>query len=330
MSGHSPGLMSTGRQPSSGSPAIFLVGPTATGKTELAVELVERLPLEIVSVDSAMIYRGMDIGTAKPGVDTLKIAPHRLIDFLDPAEVYSAARFRADALREMADITADGKVPLLVGGTMLYFRALSEGLSALPGANSEVRARIDALAAREGWVAVHEYLREIDPAAARRIHPNDLQRLQRALEVFELTGRPMTELCARPRSASLQYNITRLALIPMDRNALRARIARRFDGMLARGLIDEVAALHHRQDLNLAKPGLRAVGYRQIWQYLDGTIDFAHMRAAAIAATCGLAKRQLTWLRSEREKMQVFAAESPSMASMLNAIDSCLAETRSR
>lgn len=304
--------------------AIFLMGPTATGKTELAVELTRRLPLEIVSVDSAMVYRGMDIGTAKPDVDTLKAAPHRLIGFLDPAEVYSAARFRADALREMADIVARGKIPLLVGGTMLYFRTLSEGLSALPGADNKVRARIDALAAREGWAVVHEHLRRIDPAAARRIHPNDSQRLQRALEVFDLTGRPMTELCLQSRSESLQYNIIRLALIPMNRSGLRARIARRFDGMLARGLIDEVAALRRRQDLNLDKPALRAVGYRQVWQYLDGTVDFTCMRVAAIAATCGLAKRQLTWLRSEREKVQVFAAESRPMMSVKNAIDSYL------
>lgn len=300
-------------------PAIFLMGPTASGKTDLAVELVRRLPLEIVSVDSAMIYRGMDIGTAKPDADLLKFAPHRLIDFLDPAETYSAARFRVDASREMADITAGGKVPLLVGGTMLYFRVLAHGLSALPSADAQVRARIDALAANKGWRAVHERLRRVDPTAAARIHPNDPQRLQRALEVYELTGRPMTELCAQPRSQSLQYNIARLALMPANREGLRERIAGRFSDMLRRGLIDEVAALHRRPDLCAGMPALRTVGYRQVWDYLDGKIDHGEMITAAVASTGGLAKRQMTWLRGE-PGVQTFEAESRPLTAMLDAV----------
>lgn len=295
------------------------MGPTATGKTELAVELVKRLPLEIVSVDSAMVYRGMDVGTAKPSAEVLSVAPHRLIGFLDPAQAYSAARFRLDALREMADITAHGKIPLLVGGTMLYFRALTEGLSALPGADVGVRARIDALAASQGWDTVHERLRQVDPTAAARIHPNDPQRLQRALEVYELTGKPMTELCAEPRSDILQYSITKLALIPVDRRGLHARIAARFEDMLARGLIEEVAALYTRGDLNPGMPSMRAVGYRQVWQYLDGEIGRDQMIAAAIAATRGLAKRQVTWLRAEHDA-RIFEAESRPLAEIEEAI----------
>jgi tRNA dimethylallyltransferase len=297
------------------------MGPTATGKTELAVELVQRLPLEIVSVDSAMVYRGMDIGTAKPSAEVLEIAPHRLIDFLDPAQVYSAARFRADALREMADIIACGKIPLLVGGTMLYFRALEQGLSTLPGPDRKVRAQIERLAQAEGWAAVHECLRQVDPAAAARIHPNDPQRLQRALEGYELTGQPITELYAQRRSDTIQYNIAKLALIPMDRAGLRARIARRFEHMLAQGFIDEVAALHRRPALHPRMPALRAVGYRQVWEYLDGKTDHEQMVTAAITATRGLAKRQLTWLRAERDA-QVFEAESRPLVKLEKAIRS--------
>jgi tRNA dimethylallyltransferase len=285
------------------------MGPTATGKTELAVELVQRFPLEIISVDSAMVYRGMDIGTAKPGAEILSVAPHRLIDFLDPANAYSAARFRVDALREMADITARGRVPLLVGGTMLYFRALAQGLSPLPSADPQLRARIDAQAAIEGWPAMHERLRRIDPAAAARIHPNDPQRLQRALEVFELTGRTMTELCAASRAELLPYNTLRLGLMPTDREALRARIRQRFERMLMEGLIDEVAILRRRPDLNTSLPALRAVGYRQVWEYLAGKIDYARMVMSAVTATSALAKRQMTWLRADRDT-HVFAPES--------------------
>jgi tRNA dimethylallyltransferase len=306
-------------------PAICLMGPTASGKTAFAVELVKRLPLEIVSVDSAMVYRGMNIGTGKPGVEVLSIAPHHLIDFLDPADIYSAARFRKDALREMAQITAKGKVPLLVGGTMLYFRALTQGLSSLPPANRSLRARIDALAAVHGWSAMHERLRQVDPGAAMRIHPNDARRLQRALEVFELGQRPMTELCARPRSQLLQYNIVRLVLFPSSRQRLHERIARRFDGMLASGLLEEVAVLHRRKDLHPGLPALRAVGYRQAWAHLSGEIDYHQMVAAAVTATRHLAKRQLTWLRRERE-VRTFEAEPQTLGEMTQAIESVLSK----
>ncbi|MBA2491930.1 MAG: tRNA (adenosine(37)-N6)-dimethylallyltransferase MiaA [Gammaproteobacteria bacterium] len=303
--------------------AIFLMGPTASGKTGLAVELVQRLPLEIISVDSAMVYRGMDIGTAKPDADTLSIAPHRLIDILDPEMTYSAARFRTDALREMAEITARGKVPLLVGGTMLYFRALYEGLSALPEANLAVRARIDAQAAERGWASLHARLSEVDPLAAARIHPNDPQRVQRALEIYELAGQPMTDLCARPRSEILQYSINRLILMPDNREKLRARITERFDGMLSKGLMDEVAGLHRRDELHPGLPALRAVGYRQIWQYLDGAISYRDMVIAARTAGHRLAKRQLTWLRAEPNARR-FDPEDRSPARIVAAIDSQL------
>ncbi|MBA2409544.1 MAG: tRNA (adenosine(37)-N6)-dimethylallyltransferase MiaA [Gammaproteobacteria bacterium] len=304
-------------------PAIFLMGPTASGKTTLAVELVRCLPLEIISVDSAMVYRGMDIGTAKPDAETLSIAPHRLIDILDPAQAYSAARFRADALREMAEITARGKVPLLVGGTMLYFRALTQGLSALPAADLAVRARIDAQAIERGWPFLHAHLGEVDPFAAARIHPNDPQRVQRALEVYEITGRSMTELCARPRSEILQYSINRLVLMPDNREKLRARITERFYGMLSKGLVDEVETLRRRDDLHLGLPALRAVGYRQIWQYLDGAISYPDMVIAARTASHKLAKRQMTWLRAERDA-SMFDAEAQSLARIVSAIESQL------
>ena len=304
-------------------PAIFLMGPTASGKTGLAVELVRRLPLEIISVDSAMVYRGMDIGTAKPDAEILSIAPHRLIDILDPAQAYSAARFRADALREMAEITARGNVPLLVGGTMLYFRALYEGLSALPEADLAVRARIDAQAAERGWASLHARLGDVDPLAAARIHPNDQQRVQRALEIYELTGQPMTDHCARPRSEILQYSINRLILMPDNREELRARITERFDGMLSKGLMDEIAVLHRRGDLHPGLPALRAVGYRQIWQYLDGAFSYRDMVIAVRTAGHRLAKRQLTWLRAEHNARR-FDSDARPLARIVAAIDSQL------
>ncbi|WP_127477558.1 tRNA (adenosine(37)-N6)-dimethylallyltransferase MiaA [Sulfurivermis fontis] len=278
-------------------PAILLMGPTAAGKTDLAVELVERLPCDIVSVDSALVYRGMDIGTAKPDAALLERAPHRLIDILDPAESYSAARFRADALREMAAIAAAGRIPLLVGGTGLYFRALRRGLSDLPGADVAVRARLEAEAASRGWEALHRRLREVDPVAAARIHPNDPQRLQRALEVFAVTGRPLSEL-QRGGGDALPYRVVALALVP-ERELLHRRIHARFHLMLERGLIGEVEGLFRRGDLGPDKPSIRCVGYRQVWSYLAGEVDHATMVTQGITATRQLAKRQLTWLRSE-------------------------------
>jgi len=278
-------------------PAILLMGPTASGKTDLAVELVARLPCEIISVDSALVYRGMDIGTAKPDAAVLARAPHRLIDILDPAESYSAARFRADALREMAAITAAGRIPLLVGGTGLYFRALRRGLSDLPGADAAVRARLEAEAASLGWDALHRRLREVDPVAAARIHPNDPQRLQRALEVHELTGRPLSEL-QQGGGDALPYRVVALALAP-ERELLHGRIRDRFHIMLERGLVAEVEGLYRRGDLGPDKPSIRCVGYRQVWSHLAGEVAYAAMVELGITATRQLAKRQFTWLRSE-------------------------------
>ncbi len=282
-------------------PAIFLMGPTASGKTDLAVALAGRLPCDIISVDSAMVYRGMDIGTAKPGADMLARAPHRLIDIRDPADPYSAALFRQDALAEMAAITRNGRIPLLVGGTMLYFRALQRGLSELPGANAEVRLRLAAEAAAKGWGALHTRLAAIDPQAAARIHPNDPQRIQRALEVYELTGSTRTELYSRDTAEPLTYRVIKLAVAPSDRHILHEAIARRFHDMLQQGLIEEVEALRRRGDLTPEAPALRAVGYRQVWAYLGGEMNCEEMTKRAIITTRQLAKRQLTWLRAEAD-----------------------------
>ncbi|MCG6868189.1 MAG: tRNA (adenosine(37)-N6)-dimethylallyltransferase MiaA [Gammaproteobacteria bacterium] len=281
-------------------PAIFVMGPTASGKTELAVELAGRVPCGIISVDSAMVYRGMDIGTAKPGPEILGKAPHRLIDIVDPAQPYSAACFREDALREMAAVVAAGAVPVLVGGTMLYFRALERGLSELPQADPGLRERILAEARSIGWPALHERLRGIDPVSAARIHPNDPQRLQRALEVCEVTGRPLSEFHAAARGGALPYRVIKLGLVPGDRDALKLRIAGRFRSMLRAGLVDEVRVLRRRGDLGTGLPSVRAVGYRQVWDYLDGVLDYDAMADRAVIATRQLAKRQMTWLRSER------------------------------
>ncbi|UJS24532.1 tRNA (adenosine(37)-N6)-dimethylallyltransferase MiaA [Thiothrix winogradskyi] len=280
--------------------AICIMGPTGTGKTDLAVALRKHFPVEIISVDSALVYKGMDIGSAKPDAATLAEAPHRLIDFLDPAQPYSAAEFRTDALREMADITAAGRIPLLVGGTMLYFRALEYGLSELPEADPAIRARLEAEAATHGWQALHDRLARIDPVAAQRIHPNDPQRLQRALEVFELTGKSLTELQQAAWHDACPYQLLKIALIPENRAWLHARLAQRFDQMLAHGVVDEVRQLLMRGDLNTHLPAIRAVGYRQIWDYLINEIDYNQMRDRAIVATRRLAKRQMTWLRSEK------------------------------
>jgi len=278
-------------------PAIFLMGPTASGKTALAVSLVERFPLEIISVDSALVYRGMNIGTAKPDTATLVRAPHHLLDIRDPTEAYSAAAFCSDAGRLMADIVARGRVPLLVGGTMLYFRALLQGLDDLPQADAGVRKTLAEEAAARGWPALHAELAEIDPATAARLMPNDAQRIGRALEIFRLTGTPMSALLRRAH-AELPHRVLQLALIPSDRVVLHQRIAARFDAMLAEGLLDEVDTLRRSYALNADLPSMRAVGYRQAWACLDGDIDLKGLRDQGIAATRQLAKRQLTWLRS--------------------------------
>ncbi len=280
-------------------PAIFLMGPTASGKTGLAVELLDSIPVDIISVDSALVYRGMDIGTAKPDAATLARAPHRLIDIREPWESYSAAEFRTDALREMADISAGGRVPLLVGGTMLYFKALREGLSELPSADAETRAEIEAEAARLGWPAMHEQLAGLDPDAAQRISANDPQRIQRALEVIRLTGRPISELQSETAREPIPYEVLKLVICPQPRADLHERIERRFRQMLQEGFVDEVLTLHSHPRLHPDLPAMRAVGYRQAWAFLDGRLGEAEWRQKALAATRQLAKRQLTWLRKE-------------------------------
>ncbi len=278
--------------------AVCLMGPTASGKTALAVELASRGPFEIVSVDSALIYRGMDIGTAKPDKQTLAVAPHRLIDLCDPAEAYSVARFREDCLNAMEAIHATGRIPLLTGGTMMYFRALEFGLSELPAADERLRARLLREAERSGWGALHDRLRQVDARAAERIHPNDPQRIQRALEVWELTGRPLSELQAEGRRPATDWRLLKFARAPRRRAVLHQRIATRFHAMLEQGFEDEVRALRRRGDLHAELPSMRCVGYRQMWQYLEGELDRDAMAERGIIATRQLAKRQLTWLRS--------------------------------
>ena len=291
-------------------PAIFLMGPTASGKTAMAVELVKRFPLEIISVDSALVYRGMDIGTARPDAEVLDVAPHRLIDIRDPSEAYSAAEFREDALQAMVDITAQGRIPLLVGGTFLYFRALQHGLSDMPAADPEIRARLEAEAQRDGWESLHTRLAGIDPIAAARIHATDPQRIQRALEVHEISGLPISEFHAQGRSSDLPCRLLKLALVPDDRTLLHQRIESRFRSMLAAGLVDEVRRLYERGDLTPELPAMRAVGYRQVWLYLAGKIGYDEMVEQAIVATRQYAKRQLTWLRGEADVVS-YAAEDP-------------------
>ncbi len=281
--------------------AILLMGPTASGKTDLALQLVERLPCEIISVDSAMIYRGLDIGTAKPGPEILARAPHRLIDILDPTESYSTARFREDAIAAMTEISARGRIPVLVGGTMLYFRALQQGLAQLPSADAEVRAALEAAAERLGWAAMHARLAELDPGAAARIHPNDPQRIQRALEVQALSGRAMSDLIRDAEHEALPFRLLKLARAPSDRAILHARIERRFRVMLELGLVDEVSRLWARGDLTPDLPSMRCVGYRQVLNYLLGESTWEDMVQRGIIATRQLAKRQMTWLRAESD-----------------------------
>lgn len=276
--------------------AIFLMGPTASGKTDLAIKLRQHLPVEIISVDSALIYKGMDIGTAKPNAEELALAPHRLIDICDPAQSYSAANFRQDALQEMQQITAQGKIPLLVGGTMLYYKALLEGLSPLPSADEKVRSEIEKKASQQGWQALHQELEKIDPIAAQRINPNDSQRINRALEVYYLTGKNLTTLTAQ-KGESLPYQILQFAISPLDRAILHQRIEQRFHKMLELGFQQEVEKLYQRPDLHLDLPSIRCVGYRQMWEYLQGDYDHNEMIFRGICATRQLAKRQITWLR---------------------------------
>jgi tRNA dimethylallyltransferase len=282
-------------------PAICLMGPTASGKTRLAIDLALALDGEIISVDSALVYRGMDIGTAKPDLAERRGVPHHLIDILDPAEAYSTGRFRAEALDLMQGITARGRLPILAGGTMLYFNALCHGISDLPEADPEVRRQLDAEATERGWAALHAELAQVDPAAAARIHPNDPQRIHRALEVYRLTGVSLTALCAATQAPPPPFDLVKLVVAPADRPALHERIRLRFLEMLERGLVEEVERLRQRGDLNPGLPSIRAVGYRQVWAYLAGEYGYEAMVERAVIATRQFAKRQFTWLRREED-----------------------------
>ena len=279
-------------------PAILLMGPTASGKTAVAIELARRFPVELISVDSAQVFRDMNVGTAKPDAATLAEFPHHLIDLISPEEAYSAARFRNDALNLMGEITARGKVPLLVGGTMLYFKALLQGLAELPQACPETRADIDSQADTHGWPFIHALLREVDPQTAARLHPTDAQRIQRALEVFRLSGRPMSALIAEGDDQTPPYRFLSLGLLPVDRGVLHERIAQRFDAMLAAGLEDEVTRLRGQYRLSLDLPSMRCVGYRQVWEAQDGLAPRAELRDRGVYATRQLAKRQITWMNN--------------------------------
>ena len=303
--------------------AVLLMGPTCTGKSALSLELARRFPVEIVSVDSALVYRGMDIGTSKPSARVRAEVPHHLIDICDPSEAYSAGRFRREALELIAAIRARGRVPLLVGGTMLYFHALTHGIAPLPEANAGVRAAIDAEARLHGWPALHAELCRLDPAVAERIRPADAQRIQRALEVIRLTGRPMSELQSQAEPAPFQ--LARFALQPFDREALYARIEARFDEMLAEGLVEEVRTLYARGDLQADLPSMRAVGYRQLWRYLAGDSSLEEAVAAAKRATRNLAKRQLTWLRGDPTVHWLRSLEDQALVPMIEAVASARA-----
>lgn len=286
------------------------MGPTASGKTEVAVSLCKRFPFDIISVDSALVYRGMNIGTAKPDADTLRRMPHRLIDIRDPEQSYSAGEFVRDARAEMQGIVARGRIPLLAGGTMMYFRALTEGIAELPAADEAIRAEIDALAEAMGWPAVHTELQKVDPVAAQRINPNDSQRLQRALEVFRISGKPLSEWQGEAQAPPDDIDYVRIGLVVEPRSILHERIAARLERMLADGFIDELRRLRQRPGLERESPAMRSVGYRQFWAYLDGEISLEEARDRALYATRQLAKRQLTWLRSEKSVFPVDALEA--------------------
>ena len=302
-------------------PAIFLMGPTASGKTALSVQLAQTLNAEIISVDSALVFKGMDIGTAKPTLEERGGIPHHLIDILDPSESYSTGQFRNQAVALMADITARGKIPLLAGGTMLYFNALTQGLATLPEANPEIRARLEQELAHYGKEAQYERLKAVDPKAANRIHPNDPQRIQRALEVYEISGQPLSSFFSQVGD-ELPYQIVKLVIAPEDRALLHEKIALRFKQMLAQGLVAEVEKLYQRGDLSPALPSIRAVGYRQVWSYLEGEYDLETMTEKAIIATRQLAKRQFTWLRRETQAHTFITGDENLLAKVLEKINS--------
>jgi len=305
-------------------PAIFLMGPTASGKTSLAVEMRKRYPVDIISVDSALVYRGMDVGTAKPDAQTLQRAPHALIDIREPEEAYSAANFRQDALSEMKKIAGRGRIPLLVGGTMLYFKALSRGLAVLPSADAGLRQAIEQQALEAGWPAMHARLAELDPEIARRIHPNDPQRISRALEVFELTGRKLSELQQEQQDEELAYRVARFIVCPQPRAKLHERIELRFRLMLQEGFMAEMEKLRKRPGLKRDMPSMRCVGYRQAWSHLEGEISHEEMGRQAIAATRQLAKRQLTWLRQETRALWYDSTAGTAQDSVFRELDKFL------
>ena len=304
--------------------AIAIMGPTATGKTAAALAIAKAIPAEIISVDSALVYREMDIGTAKPSAEELASVPHHLIDIIDPTESYSVAQFSSDTIRLVAEISARGKLPLLVGGTMMYYKGLTDGLDDLPTADAALRAEIEAEAAQKGWPAMHDKLRALDPVTAARLAPNDAQRINRALEIIALSGKPMSELLAKREKTVLPFELTSFALEPSDRAVLHQRIATRFDLMLGTtdegGLVAEVARLRARGDLHPLLPSMRCVGYRQAWEYLDGTIDRAALRETGIIATRQLAKRQLTWLRAMPDRIIIDCLGDNPAATMLERV----------
>ena len=320
--------MSPSSSPNAAPLVICLAGPTAAGKSASTLALAERWPLEIVNVDSATIYRGMDIGTAKPSPEEQALVPQHLLDILDPTQSYSAADFVADALRLIDEIRARGRIPLLAGGTMMYYKALRDGLDDLPQADPALRAELEARAAVQGWPALHAELALLDPPTAARLAPNDSQRIQRALEICMLSGQPMSALLLRgqrPRADQGNQYLT-ISLEPSDRAALHARIEQRFDAMLDRGLLDEVRALRARGDLHTGLPSVRCVGYRQMWAHLDGEVDLATAREQGIAATRQLAKRQITWLRAQPERVIVDCLAADAVAQTIDAMAIALAE----
>lgn len=316
-------------KPDPGSSIIFLMGPTASGKTDLAMALCEHLPADIISVDSTLVYRDMDIGTAKPTKEELLQCPHRLVNISDPAEPYCVADFCHDAEAEVKSIVANGRVPILVGGTMMYFKALLDGLADMPESDPAVREAINSEAREQGWPALHRQLQEIDPDYARQLHPNHSQRISRALEVHRISGNTMTQ-CRKDQQAldksdarlfANRYKIVQMALLPTDRSLLHKRIEQRFSLMLEQGLVDEVKALHKRKDLHLDLPSMRAVGYRQVWQYLDGDYSYAAMVDKSVAATRQLAKRQLTWLRGWQDLKVMPVEESMSCGTLQKNVE---------
>jgi tRNA dimethylallyltransferase len=307
-------------------PIFCLMGPTASGKTQIAVELVQQFPLEIISVDSAMVYKGLDVGTAKPDNATLSIAPHRLIDIKEVQDIYSAGEFRRDALLAIAEIYAQGRIPLLVGGTMLYYKVLQFGLAELPLAQAEIRAQLQSEAETLGWSVLHERLQTLDPLAAKKIAPQDKQRIQRALEVYLQTGKPISAWQQEQGEVHQDYEFYNLALIPPSRQSLAEKIAQRFQLMLQAGFIDEVEKLYVREELSADLPALRSVGYKQVWQYLQGVCDFKQMQTLAITATRQLAKRQLTWLR-RWPKIENFVLAAETQKNIANRIQEILQKT---